>query len=1772
MLSSMFSEWLRLPATDVLIDACVKSSILLAFTGIAAYSLRHASAAVRHRLWCLGFCGVVVLPLLSLTLPQWRLPLLPAPEVAVATRSDFRGAAEKVSTDLTPDDIRNERGALNESTTSAPHERIELNNMPALSGEHTVEEFVAFPRETTTQQIAAELPVEQEHTSIRTWLVGAWITGLTIVLVPFAIGLAGNSWTLFRSKHVHTSKWTQLVEELATKLGLARRVTLLESPESIVPMTWGVVRPIVLLPSESRQWNDERRRIVLLHELAHVKRLDVLFQSIARFACALYWFNPLAWYALWRLRVERELACDDCVVAAGERASDYASQLLEIARAYRSLRFSVGVAMARSTKLEDRIVAMLDRARSHVPVGKQLARTLLAGACVLVLGLSVIGLGERTVTSAEEDQNNAANDNDGKLASTTKLVRGTVIDESGKTIANAEVFAVLNSRERNTWTRQNQVVAKTKTDRIGQFEIEVPRHDDMTLGNQYRTTHSISLLATASRFGPDTFDEVDQAKPEDEITLELVKDTVPLEGRVVNLEGRPLAGVELRVRSITTTAADLDAWIARALHNPTSLPDNTRMANQMRSQMAYFPSEKGIQVDGLPMFPAVKTDASGRFRIDGLGSDRYISLEVHGDMIAKEWIGAVTRSMPTVPLPARDPRSRSDRCFGAKFDYTAEPMQIITGIVRDQDSQEPLAGAVVEVGQFGGSLLSVLRFVSATTDARGRYRLVGLPKQPDGARPIRLEVSPNSDQPYFRTDVTMSTKAEGLGPVKFDIELKRAALVTGRLIDQQTDESVVGYVSYFPYVDNAVAADYSNFHAGRTSVGHDDWYRTAKDGSYRVPAIRGRGVVVAKAAAAPNYRIAHGADKIGWKSQPRDQLVYHLHGPEVANSVREVNIAGDEAKGQDIALVPLSRQQIRLIDRAGQPVMNVRVGGWRPSSALNETDEFHRARPGDGSSVDLLGLAMDGRRLILFSQDDRKLGKVIVADRTTESVTLEPHGTFTGRLVGAKGTPLEGRYVNAVIPQSESPEPNDKRAWGRRRHYLAGANTDATGRFRFDDVLPGAKYELHVNNETIATHEIVEPGEVIDFGDLKVTSDEDDDQASAGVVPSGKVVAKKEPLVTNLTGDKPASFVIAGRVLNPDGKPLPKAKLYFAPHQGATQNDLQVRGVSDARGRFSFSVPLAELNRLAEGLQAPRSHPRTAARFEGYGPDWQYVVKPEESNDLTLRLVKDDVPIQGRIVTLEGNPVPNAMIHVLQIKASPQEKLDEWLDELDHAGELWSQETFKLTKSVKQNASGLPVRVSTDQQGRFELTGIGRERVVDLRVEGPAIETQEFSVMTRHDKDIRVPFDKQEPSYGTLICYGASFSHATAPSRQVVGKLLDAKSGEPISGVTVFCRKRAGNPVHGRRAPETVTDADGNFLLTGLPKGPDNKIQFVPTADQPYLPMVKTFDTRDGLDPLLVDVQMSRGALIRGRVTDKSTGAPVAGARIEYFSLRNENAVIFEGFRDSDNITSTTDADGRYQIVGLPGRGLVAVRADSDEFAAGHAIDTVKEDSRLETGIRDRAFLTAPTLCLASHHHAVAVVEAQENIETMRDVPLERGNVVKVTIAGPDGRPLTGVEVNRRGLAACQWRGGEVELEASEFSVSGLTAGQSRTLVLRHRDKGLAASRILRHDDPSPVEIRLEPAGTIIGRLLDQGKPAAFVSFTASLAKPQTQQNDWLRTTSDAKGEFRIEGLVPETGYHLGQIIRTNEGYRLSSLESEEPIALSVPRGETLDLGNVLVE
>jgi beta-lactamase regulating signal transducer with metallopeptidase domain len=165
-----------------------------------------------------------------------------------------------------------------------------------------------------------------------------WWIGFALVAARFLTGAVRTAWMVRRARPAGSADGARIVER----------------PLAPMAMTWGIFRPVVILPAEAATWDAERRRVVLLHELTHVRRRDLLAQAIAQAACCLYWFHPLAWLALRELRKERERACDDGVLATGIAAHEYATHVMDLARSLADRRASLSdaPAMADTSDLE----------------------------------------------------------------------------------------------------------------------------------------------------------------------------------------------------------------------------------------------------------------------------------------------------------------------------------------------------------------------------------------------------------------------------------------------------------------------------------------------------------------------------------------------------------------------------------------------------------------------------------------------------------------------------------------------------------------------------------------------------------------------------------------------------------------------------------------------------------------------------------------------------------------------------------------------------------------------------------------------------------------------------------------------------------------------------------------------------------------------------------------------------------------------------------------------------------------------------------------------------------------------------------------------------------------------------------------------------------------------------------------------------------------------------------------------------------------------------
>ncbi|HEV8150907.1 MAG TPA: M56 family metallopeptidase, partial [Gemmatimonadales bacterium] len=342
----------------LLLEGSLKGGAILVLALGITRAMRGRSAAARHLVWGIALLAAAAMPLASRLAPDWRVRL-PASLGSQVSRAQ----AVMSPTQAAPQTLPAAEIAAGEPSAGRA-------GTASLASSHT--EPAPFRGQSVAPLSAA------------TALELCWVLVAATLLIRLLIGFVRLARLTRRAAPVNAPEWARLLNDSARSFGVHRPVRLLASEETQVPMTWGIVRPVVLLTPDYDEWSPERRRSVIRHELAHVTRWDAVTQLAAQVCCALYWFNPLVWMAARALRSERERACDDRVLAAGTRASDYAGELLEIARsAWGVEQHGVALAMARRSQLEGRLLSILDAGVRRETPGAVSA--LLLGVAALLL-------------------------------------------------------------------------------------------------------------------------------------------------------------------------------------------------------------------------------------------------------------------------------------------------------------------------------------------------------------------------------------------------------------------------------------------------------------------------------------------------------------------------------------------------------------------------------------------------------------------------------------------------------------------------------------------------------------------------------------------------------------------------------------------------------------------------------------------------------------------------------------------------------------------------------------------------------------------------------------------------------------------------------------------------------------------------------------------------------------------------------------------------------------------------------------------------------------------------------------------------------------------------------------------------------------------------------------------------------------------------------------------------------------------------------------------
>jgi beta-lactamase regulating signal transducer with metallopeptidase domain len=306
--------------SDVLLSTFVKSIILLIIAALIQLCLKKLSSNLKHILWLTMLSGIVLIPVCFFV--------------------------------ISPDFFR----VVVQSGSSFDALRI-LN--------------AVFPRynefEVQIQSAAAMVSAAKTTQSmglISQWAVICvvlWIAGIMFLLIRMIVGKIGIMKIRTGARFIKNRSTIETVEYLLGKLGIRRNIQVLISSSCRVPFTYRTFKPVILLPSGATEWPGERLRSVLIHELAHVKRVDSFTLLFARIVCSLFWFIPAVWIAYRHLYIEQEKSCDEYAVDEGIEAAHYARHILNVVRLARGRILLTGIFISRGKRkmLEKRILHLL---------------------------------------------------------------------------------------------------------------------------------------------------------------------------------------------------------------------------------------------------------------------------------------------------------------------------------------------------------------------------------------------------------------------------------------------------------------------------------------------------------------------------------------------------------------------------------------------------------------------------------------------------------------------------------------------------------------------------------------------------------------------------------------------------------------------------------------------------------------------------------------------------------------------------------------------------------------------------------------------------------------------------------------------------------------------------------------------------------------------------------------------------------------------------------------------------------------------------------------------------------------------------------------------------------------------------------------------------------------------------------------------------------------------------------------------------------------------
>ena len=1164
MMLQLSQAWVAL-----IVDVSLKSLLLAVAAGLVMAVLRIRNINLRHRVWTSVLLSMLCLPIIvpmtpGVPLPRWMS--INAAEAPSGERLDI-SSADKSRSIIPGNPFKSNLSA--EANTKQARNTFRSRAPDALSNGSN-DRVVVLPDETKDREFqsaatSGSFPTVRSAFAV---LKANWPIGLVIVhgtvafvlLFRLGIGVRQVRRLVRGSQRINSERLLGVRGSESGPVRNSRRgvrsgvdkVQFLENAHIQIPRTMGLLRPVVVLPADWKDWTVNKQQSVISHELAHVRRADWLVLILGEMNRAVYWFHPLAWRLPEWLSDLAEQNCDDAVIESSGDRTQYARHLLEVASRLAATNTDrtapvTSVAMARGSRLKGRIDAILDDRR---PLARRIGA--LGSAGLMLAAIPTVLLAAAITTSQSSSARTVSGDARGqevqspvdgreasreggapesskqdgetnveriapasdvtKAAHWKKLVyEGQVVTPDGEPAENATLHLVYWYSDQSS-PAAAKPLATTGVD--GRFRFEMKRDDFLRTGDSVPPWQWASLVAVAGGYGMTwahslAFETTGQVAKEmandprhpgnlnrkqlmeminsQHGPLRLAKDDVPVRGRVVNTEGEPIQAARISLLDISTGKQDsLDDWLA-ATKRPRT---NYYSIREHVPKHIYGPLARKL-------LPTVTSNREGWVELHGIGRDRVLRLLIEGPGIATAEVYSRTREGERIAV-ASGPTGESMAIEGPVFTHVAAPSRKVAGVVRDQATGDPLAGVMVTSFQIWRQTASARNkmtrsgsdYVRAVTDTEGRYQLLGLPNV--AFNPIVF--SPNAKLPYLSSSMEVDTSGTGTQAVNLDADLVSGVVIEGQVTDSATGQGVAGEIEYL------VARENPKFNEIRKSARVPRKPRADMQGRFRIVAPPGPGYLAFRA-----FNDAYEKTT----PQPKDSasaslnsftLSYLGAGAPKHHALAKIDFAASAAKHQ----VKLNVRQGRhvtgtIVDPQGQPIVGGQYVGRNEVPVWRSVDDSGR----------FVIVSFDPRksRQLAFVSHERKLAGAYVLKGlapTDLKVTLQPWGTIQGRVVDDEGEGIAGMMLVAgSMARMVLSQPDGSRAESRLRVPLPPFEgqstsrrlTDDHGRFKIEGVVPGMKYDLSVvknqgvefqQNGDIARDLVLEPGQTIDLGDVRV--------------------------------------------------------------------------------------------------------------------------------------------------------------------------------------------------------------------------------------------------------------------------------------------------------------------------------------------------------------------------------------------------------------------------------------------------------------------------------------------------------------------------------------------------------------------------------------------------------------------------------------------------------------------------------------------------------------